>query len=303
MPRPPRHLSDADLLNAVRERLDTDPDISQAELRAAVGGTQSVVSAAMRAVLVERGRLQLHDGAAIDPRFAPLIRMPEPTAPLDLRSVLTSELTKPVSDHIAALGPAVDAVVARVHAAALDAIDNERARAASIIEAADRRADRAELYVDALRREVSEAIAETERVRSASAEEQGKQRLQVAQLERDLSEARSECARTDAAHRMTVGERDAARADLANARDKFASLDRELIAANARVQELERSVSGLTERLAQATQELAEARASEAESRASAAAARATAEAHEAIIRRIDLSPSSRRPKSARKPN
>ncbi len=273
MPRPPRHPTDLDLLNAVRAQLAADPDISQAELRDRVGGTQSVVSAALRAALVEVGRGKAGDVATLDPRFAVLIRMPEPPAPLDLRTAVPATLGRAVAEHLMALTGVVDQVVERVHEAALAEMRREQDAAKALIEDADRRAARAETFVDSLRRETAEAEAEAERVRAEAARELGTQALKLSHLAREISDSHEARARAEEALKATMEDLSVTKRALTTAHDEQVLMTRELAVSNARVQELERHVSDLRSRLDRADAELASARSAESDARSHAASA------------------------------
>lgn len=157
MPRPPHHLSDLDLLTAVR------------------------------AVLIENGRLKMGDGVELDPRFAELIRVPSPPAPLDLRATIPTELAAPVAEHLAGVTETIGRVIESVQEAALAAIDREQVAAVAMIEAADRRAGRAEQYVEALRREIAEALGDAERARASSVRERADLTLEIARLTGELA--------------------------------------------------------------------------------------------------------------------
>jgi predicted nucleic acid-binding Zn-ribbon protein len=284
MPRPPRHPSDLDLLNAVRAQLADDPDISQTELRARIGGTTTVVAAAMHAVYVETGRTNLGDGPELDPRFAALIRIPEPPPPLDLRTAVPAKLSQAVTDHLMALTGVVDDVITRVHEAALGAMRSESDAAKARIDASERRALRAETFVDSLRCEVAEASAETERVRTAAARDQGTRELELARLTREMTDARAAREHVEDQLKATIAELDGTRRALTTAHDERVVMARELAASNARAQELERQVTALNSRLDRTDSDLAAARAAESEARAEAAGAIAKLQVHDAML-------------------
>jgi polyhydroxyalkanoate synthesis regulator phasin len=283
MSRHPRYASDLDLLDAVRVQLATDPDISRAELRARIGGTQTVVSAAHRAALVEAGRSKPGECDSLDPRFAGLIRIPGPPPPLDLWTAVPGDLAQDATKHLATLTDVVNRTVARIHEAALEAIRVEAESGRRLIDDADRRAGRAEAFVDSLQREIAEATAETERVRARAAEEQVAQGLELARLTRELADALGRGVNAEQHLRSAVAEHDQTRAALAVANDERVVMARDLAASCARVDELERRVTELAARLERAGGDLAAARAAESESRAAAAAAMARLEVQGAV--------------------
>lgn len=284
MARPPRHLSDLDLITAVRAQLAADPDVSQAEVRARIGGTQAVVSAAMRAVLIELGRMKLTDGVELDPRFASLVHLPEPPTPLDLHSAVPTELAKTVTDHLAQLSELLHAVVQSIQDAALAAMSRERADATSNIEAADRRAARAEQYVETLPRELAESVGDADRLHAAVAEREGQHTLEIARLTRELSDARTAHAHAETGRQLALVERDAANIALSGARDAAFASARDLAASEAREKGLERHLADLAARLTVAEVSLATARAAEADARATAAGALAKYEARDGMV-------------------
>lgn len=288
MPRPPRHASPAELLDAVRQQIAADPNITQTELRARVGGTASVVAAALRAVRVEAGLMRLDAGEQLDPPFADLIRKQEPPSVLDLRAKLPREFATTVAAHLASTEAIIAELLERMQQDAVVAMDAERVDARRRVAAADARCARAEEYVEELRLAAAEAVAETERVRTASAEERGRQTVEIAVLTRSLEEARSELAHAQSERAIAVAERERVEIALRDTREQAITLGRDLAAAGARVQELERQVTDLGSRLTRADGELAAARAAETEARAAAAAAQATIGAHEAAIARLE---------------
>lgn len=288
MPRPAHHKSNEDLLNAVREEIARDPSISHYELRSRVGGAQSLVSAAMRAALFEAGRRPLGQDEELDPRFAPFIRQPEPPPELDLRFASTGSLMKELSEHALKTHDLLDSVIERIHAAALAAMDKDRADARERVALAEKRAERAQEFVDGIRCELAETVADADRARAAAAEENGRQALEITRLTRDLEEARAAQLRAEQARDGALSEREAAEIALREARNHGNTVDRDLAAAGARIQELERQVGDLGMRLTQADGERAAARAAEGDAREAAAAARATVAAHVATITRLE---------------
>ncbi len=288
MPRPRRHTSDLALLDAVRQELEADPDISHAELRSRIGGTQTMVSAAMRAALVEAGRLTLAEGEAVDPQFAHLIQMPEPPVPLDLRTAVPEQLARSATDHLDSLKNVVQSIVENIQGAAVAAMDQQRQALMAMVQSADARATRANQFMESLQREIAEVVAETERMRAVAVQERASARVEVEGLRRDLAESRDQRARDQEAQRSAIAQRDAAITELTNARQDAVTMVKELSSANARVHELEHRAADLASRLSRAEGDIAASRAAENEAREAAAAARATAAEREAMLRRID---------------
>lgn len=288
MGRPSVHDGPEALLNRVRAALDQRPEIGAVELREQIRGTQSRVSAALRAARVERGLVRLADGESLDPEFAALVRMPASPPPLDLRGTLPPDLTRGIDEALQAARSAFGRAVDAIQQAAVAQIDAAGVAAEEHVADAEARTRRSEEFNRELLREQAEATAELERVRAEAATDRERHLANIAELRRGLELAQAEQQRADEARDAALQERRSAREALEASREHAMKLDRGLAVAGARVQEFERQVADLAARLTQATAETSAARAAERDARAAAAGAETLAAAHQETIRRLE---------------